>query len=535
MTSVDAPAKAGWREWVGLAVLCLPTMLATIDVNVMFLALPHVSADLGASSTEELWITDIYGFMIAGFLVTMGTLGDRFGRRRVLLYGAAAFVVASLLTAYSNSTGTLIASRALLGVAGATVMPSVLALISTMFKNPKEMGAAMGVWGTSIMVGVVLGPVVGGLLLGAFWWGAIFLIAVPVMGLLLLVGPALLPESRNPNPGRLDLASVGLSLAAILPLIYGLKEVGRIGWQPMPGAGVMVGGFCLLLFIERQKALSNPLLDLRLFRIRTLSAALVLGLSFAFVMGGLGFQAALFMQMVKGYSAFQVGLWMLAPSIAMVPAIGIATNIARKVRPGYVLGTGAVIAAAGTLVITQVDPYAGMATLVTGLIIVFVGGAAVGPLTPLLIMSSAPKEKAGAAGALQSTAGEFGIALGIAILGLISNIVYRFHVKVPAGLPIEQEYAARFSMGGADWAADKSPGPIADAMLVSAREAYTVGMNAVAGIAAALLIGVAILAVFGLRHIPPTGTPPGAGQAGSAPAEPAELDAPRTGEMVHAG
>ncbi len=215
---------AGRREWIGLAVLALPTLLASLDMSVLFLALPHLSADLGANSSQQLWILDIYGFMLAGFLVTMGTLGDRIGRRRLLMFGATAFGLASIVAAWSTSAEMLILARAALGIAGATLMPSTLALIRNMFHDARQRGVAIAVWMSCFMVGTAIGPLIGGVMLSMFWWGSVFLLAVPVMVILLVAAPTLLPEYRDAAAGRVDLTSVVLSLAAILPVIYGLKE-----------------------------------------------------------------------------------------------------------------------------------------------------------------------------------------------------------------------------------------------------------------------------------------------------------------------
>src|SRR5919107_2490362 len=217
--------RATRREWLGLAVLACPTLLLALDVSVLYLALPRLSADLHADATQQLWILDIYSFMLAGFLVTMGTLGDRIGRRRLLLIGAAAFGAASVLAAFSRSAEMLIATRAVLGIAGATLAPSTLSLIRNMFLDPDQRTFAIGVWATSFSAGAAIGPLAGGFLLEYFWWGSVFLLAVPVMALLLMVGPMLLPEFRDPEAGRLDLFSAALSLAAVLAVIYGLKQV----------------------------------------------------------------------------------------------------------------------------------------------------------------------------------------------------------------------------------------------------------------------------------------------------------------------
>ncbi len=212
--------RAGRREWIGLAVLALACLLYVMDLTVLHLAVPAISEALRPSSTQLLWIIDIYGFMVAGFLVTMGTLGDRVGRRKVLLVGAAAFGVVSVVAAISTSPEMLIASRALLGIAGATLAPSTLSLIFSMFKDPRQRAIAISIWISAFSAGSAIGPVLGGLLLEHFWWGSVFLLALPVMGLLLVLGPIVLPEYRDPDAGRLDLLSAGMSLVAVLAIIF---------------------------------------------------------------------------------------------------------------------------------------------------------------------------------------------------------------------------------------------------------------------------------------------------------------------------
>src|SRR6266850_178764 len=224
MTAVSA-ARAGRREWVGLGVLALPCMLISMDLTVLNLAVPHLSADLRPSSSQLLWIVDIYGFLIAGSLITMGRLGDRIGRRRLLLIGAAAFGVASVIAAFAVSAEMLIAARALLGLAAATLAPSTLSLLRNMFLDPRERTFAVGVWIASFSAGGAIGPLLGGLLLEYFWWGSVFLLNMPVMTLLLVLGPILLPEFRNPNAGRIDIGSAALSLAGVLAIIYGIKRI----------------------------------------------------------------------------------------------------------------------------------------------------------------------------------------------------------------------------------------------------------------------------------------------------------------------
>jgi DHA2 family multidrug resistance protein-like MFS transporter len=256
--------RATRREWIGLAVLALPCLLYAMDLTVLNLAVPRLSADLRPSSAQLLWIVDIYGFTLAGSLITMGALGDRIGRRRLLLAGAAAFGLASVLAAFSASAGMLIAARAVLGVAGATLAPSTLSLIRNMFLEPKQRKLAVSVWITSFSAGGAIGPLLGGVLLRWFWWGSVFLLAVPVMALLLVLGPVLLPEFRDPRPGRLDLLSAALSLAAVLAVIYGLKQLALAGGVWLPVLSVLVGLALGVVFVRRQQRLSDPLLDLRL-------------------------------------------------------------------------------------------------------------------------------------------------------------------------------------------------------------------------------------------------------------------------------
>ena len=240
-TPVAPGPRAGRREWTGLAVLALPAFVIALDFSVLNLAVPVISRELMPTGTELLWIVDIYGFILAGFLVTIGTLGDRIGRRRLLMLGAAGFGLASAAAAYSVSAGMLIGARAVLGLAGATLMPSTLSLISNMFQDGKQRTLAIAVWSTSLPLGGALGPLIGGAMLQVFWWGAVFLLAVPVMVILLATGPILLPEYRNAAAGRPDFLSVGLSLAAILPVVYGLTEIAEGGFHPVPVAAVVAG------------------------------------------------------------------------------------------------------------------------------------------------------------------------------------------------------------------------------------------------------------------------------------------------------
>jgi DHA2 family multidrug resistance protein-like MFS transporter len=495
--------RATRREWLGLAVLALPTLLLSLDVSVLYLALPRLSADLGADSTQQLWILDIYSFMLAGFLVTMGTLGDRIGRRRMLLIGAVAFGITSVLAAYASSPGTLIAARALLGIAGATLMPSTMALIRNMFRDPKQMASAFGIWFACFMGGMTLGPLVGGALLSHFWWGSAFLLGVPFMALLLAVGPSLLPEYRDAAAGRLDLASVALSLGTILPVIYGLKEMARDGFSgasvTFVAAGVVVG----VVFVRRQRTLADPLLDLSLFANRTFRSALGTGLAIGVVMAGVSLASTLYLQTVRGLPPLQTGLWMVPQMIAMAAGMLGAPVLARKVRPARLMAHGLLVAAIGLLALTFVDAL-GIAGVVIGLTLAGLGISPTMSLTMNLMMGSTAPEKAGSAASLSETSGEFGVAMGVASLGSLATVVYRSHLSLPPDVPAAADRAARQGITEAFGAARDLPASLAADLVDAARTAFTSAVTTVAGVGVVVFVGLAVLVAVAFRNVPPT-------------------------------
>ncbi|GAA0381874.1 MFS transporter [Bacillus horti] len=501
----EIPQKAGGREWLGLAVLALPTLLLSIDLSVLHLALPQLSADLGANSTELLWITDIYGFMIAGLLITMGTLGDRIGRRKLLMIGGAAFGVASVLAAYSTSPTMLIITRALMGIAGATLMPSTLALISNMFTVPRQRGIAIAVWMSCFMGGMAFGPVVGGVFIELFWWGAAFLLGVPIMLLLLGTAPFLLPEFRNTKAGNLDLISVALLLATILPIIYGLKELARHGWQ-VGGIAVAITGICFgLLFCYRQVRLTHPLLDLNLFSNRTFSAALVISLIVGAVQGGILFLMNMYLQLVEGLSPLIAGLWLVPSSLAMIAATMLAPFLVKRVRPAYIIAAGLMTSAIGYQILSQLDINGGLSVAIIGIVMVMMGVGPMGALSTDLIVGSAPPEKSGAAAAVSESAAEFGIALGIAALGSLGTSIYRSQMLIPEGVPVQFAEAASESIISVVSIADQLDAPLGTILIGVAREAFTNGLNASALLSTFIFIALALASIIFLRHVSPSG------------------------------
>jgi MFS transporter, DHA2 family, multidrug resistance protein len=499
-----APARAGRREWVGLGVIALPCVVYAMDLTVLNLALPALSEDLQPSSSQLLWIVDIYGFLVAGLLITMGTLGDRIGRRRLLLTGAAAFALASVFAALSSSAEMLIAARALLGVAGATLAPSTLSLIRNMFDDPQQRTFAIGVWITSFSVGAAIGPLVGGLLLERFWWGSVFLPAVPVMGLLLAVGPRLLPEYRDPAAGRLNLSSVAVSLSAVLAVIYGLKRAAQDGIDWAAVLSIVVGLAGGVVFVRQQRRLADPLIDLRLFRVSGFNAALVANTVGFFVNFGIAVFIAQYLQLVVGLSPFEAGLWTLPYAAAFIVGALATAPLVRRLRPALVVAGGLALAAAGFVVLSRVDADSALATVVTGSVVFALGLAPVYTVAADLMVGAAPPERAGAAAGISETSSEFGGALGIAVLGAIGTAVYRGRLDdaVPAGVPPEAAEAARDTLGAAVAAGDELAGEASLELVDGAREAFTEALQVAATLSAAVAIGAAILAGTLLRRVP---------------------------------
>jgi MFS transporter, DHA2 family, multidrug resistance protein len=505
VTAPDAP-RAGRREWTGLAVLALACLLYAMDLTVLHLAVPSLSAELQPSSAQLLWITDIYGFMVAGFLITMGTLGDRIGRRRLLMWGGAGFGVVSILAALATSAETLIASRALLGIAGATLAPSTLSLLFAMFVDPGQRAKAIGVWIASFSAGGAIGPVLGGVLLERFWWGSVFLLALPVMALLLVLGPRVLPEYRDPQAGRLDLPSAAMSLVAVLAVVFGLKQVAQDGPGPLAVLAVLVGLATGVGFARRQLTLADPMIDLGLFRTTVFNASLATNFLGIFIVVGYFLFVAQYLQLVLGLSPLQAGLWSLPSAVGFIVGSNLGPRILRRVRPAWVIGGGLGLAAVGLGALTQVggSTSADLAILVGASLLVSLGLAPVFGLTTDLIVSSAPPERAGAASGISETGAELGGALGIAILGSIGVAVYRNQLAdaLPAGLPAEAAAAARDTLGGAMGVATQLPGRLGALLVDAAREAFTQGMQLTVTLSTAVAVGVAVMATVLLRAVP---------------------------------
>jgi MFS transporter, DHA2 family, multidrug resistance protein len=497
------PTKAGLHEWMGLAVLALACILYSMDLTVLHLAVPHISTVLQPTSVQLLWIIDIYGFFVAGSLIILGNLGDRIGRRRLLLIGAITFTLTSVLAAFSTSTEMLIISRALLGVSGATIAPSTLSLIRNMFHDPNQRTAAIGVWISSFSAGAAIGPLVGGILIQYFWWGSVFLLAVPVMGALLVLGPKLLPEFKDPKARKLDIISAALSLATILFVIYGIKHIAQDGWQLQSimfvGAGVALG----IVFLQRQRKLEYPLIDLRLFRLPTFHTALITLLLGVFVAFGVFLFLSQYLQLVLGLLPLEAGIWMLPWALAFVVGSTITPRIVHKIPPILIIASGLAVSAVGFGMLIQIDASTSFLFLSMGLVISSLGLAPVFTLTTDLIVGSAPPERAGAASAISETTAELGGSLGIAVLGSIGTSIYRTELArtIPASIPPDAQEAAIESLGGAKSLAEHLPNGLGSMLFDIALDSFIHGLQFTVIISTAVAAVTAALVFVKLRKV----------------------------------
>ncbi|HTJ71229.1 MAG TPA: MFS transporter [Actinospica sp.] len=492
----EAAASAGRREWIALGVLLLPLLLVSMDTSVLLYAVPFITKALHPSSTQQLWMYDVYGFVLAGLLITMGAVGDRIGRRRLLLFGAFCFSVASIGAAYAGSAGELIAARAVQGIAGATLMPSTLALIRNMFHDPAQRKKAIGIWTGGTMSGVMLGPVISGLLLEHFWWGSVFLINVPFMVLLLALAPFLLPEYRSPQTGRFDLPGSALSFAAVLPIVFGVSEIAENGVSGIRLGAVAVGLVMAVLFLLRERSAAHPMVDLSLFRSRGYTGSLATSLIAMFATLGNAIFLTQYLQSVLNMSPFTAALWSLLPSIGVGAAIGVGGALAKAFDRAYVIAGAFLVILAGYAVqATLLHADSHLWVLMIGAGLLASGAVAVMALGNELMLGAIPPERAGAAAAMNETMTELGGALGMAVMGSIGTAVYRH--ALGTGVP----GPARSTLGGAVAIAAREPASAAAGLLDSAREAFTHSLNVVSIVGAGIMAAAAVLTILFLRGL----------------------------------
>jgi DHA2 family multidrug resistance protein-like MFS transporter len=478
---------AGPREWLALVPLTLAVTLLAVDGTVLALAVPSLTVDLKASSTELLWIGDVYSFALAGLLISMGTLADRIGRRRLLLIGGTGFGLASLLAAFAPGPVWLIAARALLGVAGATLMPSTLSIVRDLFPDDRQRTRAVAIWSTGGAGGAALGPVVGGVLLDHFWWGSVFVINLPIMVLMVLTVLWLVPESRNPRPGRFDLASAVLSVIAIVPLVWAVKRVAHDGPDAFALGSALAGVAFGITFVRRQRRLRDPLVDVTLFRKPAFAGTVLASFIAVFAFSGLLYFFSQYLQLVHGYRPFQAGLRELPLTVASIVVAVVAVPMIARIGVGRSLGLSLLVSAVGFAVLAVFETSRGYAGLAVGLIVIGLGVGIVFTAATDAVLGSVPRERAGAASAISEMSYELGVAVGIAVLGSLQGVLYRNHLPDLPGLPVATQDAVSDSLARASQV-------LTGESLDAARHAFAEAMRATSGIAALLLVVAGVVA-----------------------------------------
>ncbi|WP_320537533.1 MFS transporter [Pseudarthrobacter sp. IC2-21] len=500
------PTGAPWRDWLALALLMFPVLLVAVDNTALTFALPAIAGSLQTTGIQLLWIVDAYPLVLAGLLVAMGSLGDRIGRRRLLLIGSVGFATVSAVTAFAPSAEWLIAGRAALGFFGAMLMPSTLSLIRNIFPDPNRRRLAVAIWAAGFSGGAALGPIFGGWLVQEFWWGAVLLVAVPIMLPLLVFGPAFIPESKDPRPGRLDLPSIALSLLVMVPVVYGIKELATEGLGPAPLALIAFGFAMGFLFVRRQQRLACPMLDISLFGNPVFSTAITANVLALFSFNGFILFLAQHLQLLDGMTPSAAGVAMIPALIATLVAGLAVVPLVRKVRPGFVVAGGLALTAAGYGIVVFGDHASGPAFLLAALLVLALGVGASETISNDLILGAVPAEQSGAAAAISETGYEVGSLMGTAVLGSILTASYQHNLRLPAGLEESSSGGALDRAGetlaGAMELAVSAPAPLGDALREAARLAFDSGVHITAAIALVLMAGAAALTAVVLRRIP---------------------------------
>ena len=500
VSALSPPAaypRATRRDWAGLAVLMLPVLLVSIDTTVLNFALPRIAQDLSPSAAQQLWLIDAYPLVLATLLVTMGTVGDRVGRRRILLVGATGFAAVSVLAAFAPTAELLLLARVALGVFGATLMPATLSLLRTMFLDRAQRRLAIAVWATAFSVGSALGPVVGGVLLAHFAWGSVFLVAVPVLLPLLLLGPFLVRESRDPAPGRIDLGGMALSMAALGGLAWAVKHAAVDGPDALAAAVLLLALLAGAGFVRRMRRSPDPMLDVRLFAVPVFSGALAVNLLSIVALTGFLFFVTQHLQLVEGMPALDASLVLVPGVLAMVASGLLVVQVVRHVRPAVAVVGGLTFSFCAYALLALGGAGVSVTQIAVAFALLGVGIGAAETISNDQILTAVPPAKAGAASAVSETAYEFGAVLGTTVLGGLLTAVYRSSLVVPAGTGDDAAAAARETLGGAAAAAERTGDP---ALLEAARSAFDAGVGVTSAAGTVLVAVAAVVAWVTLRR-----------------------------------
>ncbi|MFP1629629.1 MFS transporter [Streptomyces sp. 5K101] len=493
-------AGGGANRWVVLIVLCISLLLVALDATVLHVAVPAVTEDLRPSGVELLWIVDAYPLVCASLLIMFGTLGDRVGRRRLLLIGYGLFGLASLVAAFAPGPAVLIGARALLGVGGAMIMPATLSILRAVFPDRRERATAIGIWTAVAAVGAATGPVLGGFLVENFWWGSVFLVNIPLMALMLPVGRWLLPESRGGNDGPWDVLGALTAAAGVLGVVLGVKRLGAgDGLLDIRAVGpLLLGAVLLVLFVRRQKRREHPLIDMRMFARPAFSTSVGCIVLAMLALVGLELIAVQYLQLVLGLSPLETGLRLLPLTFAAMAAGATGSYTLRRVGPRRMVGWGFVLTAAAVLLLVLMGQHDRPLLLTAGFVLLGFGLQTTLFAAYESMLSEAPPEQAGGAAAIGETSYQLGAGMGIALLGSVMNAAYGPSVASLAGVPASASSAAAHSLGEAYQEAERLGGPVGDLLRTTARHSFVNGLHITLLVSAGLLL----LGAFAALRLP---------------------------------
>lgn len=487
MTDISVARSPDRKTWLGLMAVLPLVLLVAMDGSILYLAMPRVTSAITPTADQALWILDIYGFVVGSLLIAFGNIGDRFGRLKLIMVGAVVFGAGSLGAAYSQSPESLIGSRALMGLGGATLLPSGLAIVSALFPDPRLRARAIGIFAATFAAGFAIGPLIGGMLLRQYEWGVVFLINVPVVLGFLIVAPVLLREVRSTTYGRIDLPSLVLSFSGILLFSYSLKNAAAYGFTITQLIAGTVGVLALALFLRRQAKIEYPLLDLDLFHDRIFSIAILTGLLSLVVWSAAGFLSGIYLQSVLGFDVFTAALMMLPGAIVLTATcVGTALIVERIGRKAALVATHLLISV-GVFLLLFTSTEAGIAAFIASTMVAGIGYGLSFSLVAEIAVSAVPAERAGAAGSIAETGNELGNAVGISLLGSLAALSFRLLGPGVAGT--------------LDQTLDQPH--LASDTVVQAKEAFLSGLHVAVGAGGLIMLAVGIIAWIWLpRRLP---------------------------------
>ncbi|MFF2792258.1 MFS transporter [Streptomyces sp. NPDC058049] len=490
-------ASGGTNRWVVLAVLCVSLVLVALDATILHVAVPSVTEDLRPGSIELLWIVDAYPLVCASLLILFGTLGDRVGRRRILLLGYGLFGVASAIAALADNAQVLIAARALLGIGGAMIMPATLSILRQVFPDRRERALAIGIWTAVAAIGAASGPVLGGFLVQHFWWGSVFLINIPLMALILPLGRWLLPESRGSADGPWDVLGALMAAAGVLGTVLGIKRLGaeRRLLDAEALLPLLVGVVLLVLFVRRQKRREHPLIDMRMFSRAAFSTSVACIVLAMLALVGLELIAVQYLQLVLHLSPLETGLRLLPLTFAAMAAGATGSYTLGRVGPRTMVSLGFVLTACAVLLLTLMGQQDRPLLLTIGFILLGFGLQTTLFAAYESMLSEAPAATAGGAASIGETSYQLGAGMGIALLGSVMNAAYRPGLVSVPGVTAADAAGAANSLGEAYQIAAHLGGPAGASLYAAARQSFVHGLHVTLLVSAVLLFVGAVMAL----------------------------------------